>query len=87
MSVIPLSAPRPGIRWISVADRVPDDRRPVLAWGRYGITLVPHEKLGFLGQTRFNPSKGGGTWGAEQRSWRSLLWAVVTHWAEIEGPE
>lgn len=86
-NVLAIEAARASIRWIAISTRAPDNRRPVLAWGHYGIWPLPQHREGFLGQTRFNPSRTGGKWACEQRSWRSWLWCRVTHWAEIEGPQ
>lgn len=77
------------MQWISVSERVPEDRRAVLAWGEGGFSiggyqpLQPLRKL-FLGSTRFNPTRTGGSFDVERH--QRFRICVVTHWAEIEGP-
>jgi len=72
------------IEWIDVEKRVPDDRRQVLVWGRNA--LFPGLRgSGFMGSTRYNQSQRGGCFDCE-RSCRFGI-PVVTHWAEINGPE
>jgi hypothetical protein len=71
------------MEWISVEDRVPDNRRKVLAWGR--TTPRFNERGQFLGATRFNPSRTGGRFDIE--AGRTWITTRVTHWAEIQGPE
>ena len=79
------------MKWFSVAERVPNNRRSVLAWGttwRVGLRLSPPEGS-FIGETRFNPSRSGGKWDTEEADnwWSSAYFRHrVTHWAEIEGP-
>lgn len=74
------------IEWINVKTRVPDDRRPVIAWGTTGLWGVksPYFQGGFLGETRFNPSPSGGKFDLDHVSLRGVK--VVTHWAEITPP-
>lgn len=72
------------IEWISVTQRVPDDRREVLAWGIPCIAFRRGPR--FLGSTKFNPSRRGGGFDMENvRGW--LPPPSVTHWAEITGPD
>jgi len=74
------------INWINVDVRVPDNRRPVLAWGSSSIFSDPRIRAPkFLGVTKFNPTRDGGEFDIE-RNTRFSFWRV-THWAEIEGPE
>ena len=71
------------MKWISVSDRVPDNRRRIITWGTGGwIGLSAREQ--FLGDTRFNPAKDGGKFDIELS--RRFTWCRVTHWAEIEAP-
>lgn len=72
------------MNWIPVKERVPENRREVLAWGT--ATLGPIKlKPGFLGTTRFNPSPRGGKFDADH--WNMLGSTTVTHWCDIEGPD
>lgn len=71
------------MNWISVHDRVPDNRRKVLVWGRASLGPIDL-KPGFLGTTRFNPSPNGGRFDADR--WSVYSSTTVTHWCEIEGP-
>lgn len=73
------------IAWISVSDRVPDNRRKVLAWGWSRGVLFCKRKMAFLGVTRYNMDRTGGRFDLEEPSpWG---YSRVSHWAEIEGPE
>lgn len=76
------------IRWISVEERVPDDRRNVLTWGGATMLFVyqPWKEGLFLGVSKFNPTKDGGKWDCEQLHSLSIFVRKVTHWAEIVGP-
>lgn len=69
--------------WIDVNDRVPENRRPVLAWGLHSILGMKY-KSRFIGQTRFNPTKSGGKWDAQISDRFSNT--LVTHWCEIVPP-
>lgn len=77
------------IRWISVNERVPDDRRLVLAWGPcdplFGVWQRTPQ---FLGVTRFNQGTGGnrGRFDCERLGPYAFTIQAVTHWAEIVGP-
>ena len=71
------------MNWISVNERVPDNRRKVLAWGRWSIGPIDCGP-GFLGETRFNPSPSGGKFDADR--WNMYGSSTVTHWCEIVGP-
>lgn len=77
----------PSIHWISVAERVPDNRRWVLAWGKASIFmgLMENAESRFLGQTRFNPTDTGGRFDLDIPS--RFRFCCVTHWAEIIGPD
>ena len=75
------------IHWKDVTECVPENRRQVLAWGNVHsrFTTSPG-KSQFLGVTKFNPSRTGGSWDCEQVHWLSPFGVVVTHWSEITGP-
>lgn len=78
------------VHWISVKERLPDSRRWVQAWGMAGFLLdlgyIPGRRS-FLGQTKFNPSRDGGSFDIENRGRFSFCWVSVTHWAEqLQGP-
>lgn len=61
--------------WIDVAERVPDNRRDVLVWGR---RVFPSSTPRFLGVSRYNP---GDCFDIE----RSVISIYrVSHWAEVE---
>jgi hypothetical protein len=88
-TVVDIATAKRSIRWIPVDDRVPDDRRPVLAWGtsdwlygRWG------RKPAFLGITRYNTGADGsrGRFDCERLHRFSTVICRVTHWAEITGP-
>lgn len=70
------------IRWISVKQRVPEDRRKVLAWGIATVPIIG-ARSAFLGVTQFNPSKAGGKFDVDSLGMFSRM---TTHWAEIKGP-
>jgi hypothetical protein len=70
------------IRWISVKQRVPDDRRKVLAWGIATVPIIG-ARSAFLGVTQFNPSKTGGKFDVDSFG---MFGHMTTHWAEIKGP-
>lgn len=74
------------MKWISVEERVPDNRRSVLAWGLAGFCVGGYQPLKsvFLGATKFNPSRDGGQFDIER--YQRFTIRRVTHWAEIEGP-
>ena len=62
------------IDWISVKERVPDNRRTVLAWGYFYFKpqYRPREEK-FMGVTKFNPDpKSRGNFDCEKSSWRDL---------------
>ena len=89
MNVIPIERGHSSIRWIRVKDRVPDDRRPVLAWGPLDwLHGTWKRRPKFLGITRFNQGKGGarGHFDCESLGRFSFTLCEVTHWAEITGP-
>lgn len=87
MNVISIENGRAGIRWIKVKERVPDDRRPVLAWGTADPIFGHWHRLPrFLGVTRFNAKADGGTFDGERLHEWSFFIRKVTHWAEITGP-
>ena len=77
------------MNWIDRRERVPDNRRAVLTWGRAAgpIGWVLREgKL--LGVTRYNRAgDGNGTFDRDGADW-TPGWGgyIVTHWCEIEGP-
>jgi hypothetical protein len=75
------------MNWISVNQRVPDDRCQVLAWGV--ASILGATRTHCLGITRFNPSPRGGTWDIEKMCWslRIPIVHIVTHWAEIVPPK
>jgi hypothetical protein len=76
------------MNWIPVTARVPEDRRRVLIWGYAWLAFAPgYGNPGFMGETRFNPSKEGGKFDTEIHCWRDPVIRKVTHWAEIEGPK
>lgn len=78
------------IRWIRVKDRVPDDRRQVLAWGPVDWLFGAWKREpAFLGITRYNPGADGarGRFDREQLHALSSIVCEVTHWAEIVGPD
>lgn len=74
------------IEWISVRERVPNDRRPVLVWGTY--TFLGYDRTGgkgeYLGRSRYNWSSDGGQFDIERASRGG--WSHITHWAEITPP-
>lgn len=70
------------IDWISVDDRVPDNRRTVLVYGFF-ISFAGAKK-GFLGTSKYNRTKAGGKFDNELRGRFSRN--QVTHWAEITEP-
>lgn len=75
------------IAWIDRETRVPNNRRQVLVFGdrlRYGFGS--QERV-FLGTSRYNMDRDGGRFDIEKK--RNVLdcWNLVTHWAEITGPE
>lgn len=73
--------------WTPITDSVPDNRRKVVAWGNvYSRFTTSPGKPQFLGVTKFNPSRSGGSWDCEQVHWLSAFGIVVTHWSEITGP-
>ena len=75
------------MNWIKVSERVPDNRRSVLAWGRAGIGIGGYQssREQFLGATKYNKSSNGsGQFDVEQPA--RFSFSRVTHWAEIEGP-
>lgn len=77
------------IRWIPVKERVPDDRRPVLAWGPADWLFGTWKrKPKFLGITRYNVDKDGGRgrFDCERLGRYSIVVCEVMHWAEIVGP-
>jgi hypothetical protein len=69
------------IEWIPVTERVPDDRRRVLAWTENCLfrSLGP-----WLQVTQFNPTKRGGRFDCEVSGFVTV--PKVTHWAEITAP-
>jgi hypothetical protein len=69
------------VKWISVDERVPEDRREVLVWGQTFIGFRREPR--FLGVSRFNPSPTRPAFDVE----KGLIVSVVTHWAEITGPK
>jgi hypothetical protein len=69
------------MEWIKVTDRVPDNRRKVLVWG---YNYFPYISESFLGISKFSKTSSGGEFDIENSSWFSTY--VVTHWAEIIGP-
>jgi len=74
------------IDWISVKDRVPDDRRNVLVWGWWWFSPFPRNEQGrFAGKTSYNSSPSGGRFDCERKGYFGI-WHI-THWAEIEGPQ
>jgi len=89
MNVFPIENARSSIRWIAVTDRVPNDRRDVVAWGPIDWLFGTWKrKPKFLGITRFNKGKDGdrGQFGCELLGAHSIVVCEVTHWAEITGP-
>lgn len=89
MNVIPIWRARNSIRWIAVKDQVPDDRRPVLAWGPQNWLFGSWKrKPKFLGITRYNKGRDGdrGRFDCERLGSGSFTVCEVTHWAEITGP-
>mgnify|MGYP000872192157 CR=1 FL=1 len=88
-AVINIATARRSIRWIPVEDRVPDNRRPVLAWGVADLLFGVWERNPmFLGVTRYNPGTDGsrGRFDCERLRVYSTVVSLVTHWAEITGP-
>lgn len=76
------------IDWISVNERVPDDRRNVLAFGVRGLQMMfgyQPLKNEFIGVTRYNATKDGGMFDCEKPA--RFSFCRVTHWAEIDGPK
>lgn len=73
------------ITWISVTERVPDNRRNVLTWGTYSLFAIGANVPRFLGVSRYNMKKGGGRFDNEAVS--PFGYNTVTHWAEITGPD
>ena len=69
------------VKWISVNQRVPEDRREVLVWGQTFTGFLREPR--FLGVSRFNPSPTMPQFDVEKR----LIASVVTHWADIIGPD
>lgn len=89
MNVVPIEHGKASIRWIRVKERVPDDRRPVLARGPLDWLFGSWKRRPkFLGVTRFNPGKHGerGQFDCERLNRFSITVCQVTHWAEITGP-
>jgi hypothetical protein len=71
--------------WISVAQRVPDDRRLVAVW--IDVRLAPRFLPGSgcsLHTSSFNPSPRGGRFDIEAPQRFRVV--RVTHWQEIEAP-
>lgn len=68
------------MNWIPVSQRVPDNRRQVLTWGAYNF-IWPGPR--FLGVSKYNP---GGR-GFDNERGGIMLPPMVTHWAEIVGPD
>jgi len=77
---------RAGLDWISVQDRLPLDRRPVWAWG-YQMFLGFKGSPGPLGVARVSCDGGEYQFDIERRRSMIKKWTVVTHWAEIVGPQ
>jgi hypothetical protein len=73
------------IDWISTKERVPEDRRKVLAWGD-ASSLGASARSVFLGPTRYNPSPKGGRFDIEGLTFWTVSRSSVTHWAEITAP-
>lgn len=69
------------IEWVNVKERVPEDRREILTWGKWIIPFLTKPR--FLGITKYNP--GSDEFDLEKSSWLSAC--SVTHWAEITGPQ
>lgn len=70
------------IEWIPVSVRVPCNRRKVMTWG---VGCVGKPK--FLGVSQYNACGSSGLFD-NQRSRPFLIPPpIVTHWAEITGPE
>lgn len=75
------------MNWIPVSERVPNDRRTVLAWGMvHTIFSIKDPRDCFLGATKFNATNHGGEWDCCKSDQWSIHTVIVTHWAEIEGP-
>jgi hypothetical protein len=73
------------IDWISVSDRVPDNRRKVLVWGHVWLLgIYQPSKTGFMGSSKCNVDKTGAHFDVEKGS--CMLGRKVTHWAEITSP-
>lgn len=72
------------MNWINRNDRVPDNRRKVMVWGK-SFTCGLNAKS-YFGISRFNLTPHGGQFDAEQRGGMSFVHIQITHWAEIEGP-
>lgn len=83
--------------WVSVSERLPNDRREVLTWGKranffheFHVGYEPESR--FTGVTRCNVNRTERLFDNERVSWwRGLLgmnvgWVQVTHWAEITSP-
>lgn len=75
------------MNWIPVSERVPDNRRSVLAWGLvFPFFWHDANKEVFLGKTKFNATANGGEFDLEKFHSYRVFGCCVTHWAEIEGP-
>lgn len=73
------------INWIDVKERVPHNRRNVLAWG--DRSALRKYKFGvFLGPTKCNVTSDGAKFDVEKKCWPDVF-TRVTHWAEITGPD
>lgn len=83
-----MSRPAESVQWIPVTLRVPGDRRRVLVWGKVrpfvGAGLIPDREQ-FLGVDRHNITDG--IWDCERKCEDFFNLRVVTHWAEISGPQ
>lgn len=83
LNIIERAIGEPTVRWISVNERVPDNRRQVFTWGLVGMLGLP-VKSKFAGVARCNVSTNGAKFDNEGRDGLSSV--LITHWAEIEGP-
>jgi hypothetical protein len=71
------------IEWINVKDRVPNNRRSVLAWGNILGMLSLNRGGRLLGVVRYNPYD---CFDCEKPRRFSPI-VSVSHWAEISSPE
>lgn len=72
------------MNWIKRNDRVPNNRRKVMVWGK-SSTCGLNEKS-YFGISRFNLTPDGGQFDVEERGGLGFVSIRITHWAEIEGP-